>query len=388
MAKRKKRPRLPNGYGSIKYLGKNRRNPYGVYPPVTSFTVDGVPITPAALCYVDDWIKGFAVLTAYKAGRYEPGYEQTLNLSTGQNESLERLTRQILADYNQYKGAAAEAQGKTFSELYKDFYTWKFERDKSREYSERTKEMIKQGFKRSLALHGRDIKTIQYQELQRLLDEDDQRRAGKEHLRSFLSQVFKYAVVAGELERSPAAALQINVPEDDIHGVPFTDGELETLWQHSEDPTIELLLILCFSGWRISELLTLEVNLENRFFCGGIKTDAGKGRIVPIHSAILPLVAHRMALYGVLLPMTTDKYRQNMHKALKALNMTGEPRHTPHDCRHTFSRLCEKYGVRENDRKRMLGHAFQDITNRVYGHRELEDLRAEIQKIHGPGVCC
>ena len=190
------------------------------------------------------------------------------------------------------------------------------------------------------------------------------------------------------LERSPAAALQINVPEDDIHGVPFTDGELETLWQHSEDPTIELLLILCFSGWRISELLTLEVNLENRFFCGGIKTDAGKGRIVPIHSAILPLVAHRMALYGVLLPMTTDKYRQNMHKALKALNMTGEPRHTPHDCRHTFSRLCEKYGVRENDRKRMLGHAFQDITNRVYGHRELEDLRAEIQKIHGPGVCC
>ncbi len=34
MAKRKKRMKLPNNFGSIKYLGKGRRRPYGVYPPV------------------------------------------------------------------------------------------------------------------------------------------------------------------------------------------------------------------------------------------------------------------------------------------------------------------------------------------------------------------
>ena len=67
MAKRKKYPKLPNGYGSIKYLGKGRRNPYGVYPPVVEFTLEGVPVGRKALCYVDDWMKGFAVLTAYKA---------------------------------------------------------------------------------------------------------------------------------------------------------------------------------------------------------------------------------------------------------------------------------------------------------------------------------
>lgn len=386
MPKRKKRPRLPNGYGSIKYLGKGRRNPYGVYPPVTGYTLDGVPVTPAALCYVDDWMKGFIVLTAYKAGTYKPGYELTLNLKDAGKDDLERLAGQILADYSQYKGTPAAAPGKAFKELYKEFYTWKFERDKSREYSASTKAMIKQGFNHSAPLHDRDIKTIHYRELQALLDNDSQRRAGKEHLQIFLKQIFKYAVTAGELEKSPAAALQINIPEDDIHGVPFTDEELETLWAHAEDPAIELLLILCFSGWRISELLTLSVDLENRSFCGGVKTAAGKNRIVPIHSAILPLVTHRMALYGSLLPMTVEKYRQSMYKALKSLGLEGNPRHTPHDCRHTFSRLCEKYGVRENDRKRMLGHAFQDITNKVYGHRELEDLRAEIEKIpaHAP----
>lgn len=47
--------------------------------------------------------------------------------------------------------------------------------------------------------------------------------------------------------------------------------------------------------------------------------------------------------------------------------------------------LCERYGVRENDRKRMIGHAFKDdVTNAVYGHRTVEDLRAEIEKIQIP----
>ena len=65
----------------------------------------------------------------------------------------------------------------------------------------------------------------------------------------------------------------------------------------------------------------------------------------------------------------------------KKLNELEIEKHTPHDCRHTFSFFCEKYGVNENDRKRMLGHAFSDVTNKVYGHRELKDLRKEIEKI-------
>ena len=31
--KRKKHPKLPNGFGSIRYLGKNRHNCYAVHPP-------------------------------------------------------------------------------------------------------------------------------------------------------------------------------------------------------------------------------------------------------------------------------------------------------------------------------------------------------------------
>lgn len=52
MAKRKKHPRLPNGYGQIRFLGKNRRNPYGVYPPAKEEYENGQMKPQKAICYV------------------------------------------------------------------------------------------------------------------------------------------------------------------------------------------------------------------------------------------------------------------------------------------------------------------------------------------------
>ena len=124
----------------------------------------------------------------------------------------------------------------------------------------------------------------------------------------------------------------------------------------------------------------MEVNLDERYFQGGLKTQAGKHRIVPIHSAILPLARKRLGRCGALLPISDALFRKRMYFTLRDL---GIEKHTPHDCRHTFSALCERYEVREADRKRMLGHAL-DLTNGVYGHRTVEELRAEIEKIKVP----
>ena len=85
-----------------------------------------------------------------------------------------------------------------------------------------------------------------------------------------------------------------------------------------------------------------------------------------------------MKTHGVLLPDKIDIFRDKMYTRLTPL---GIEKHTPHDCRHPFSRLFEKYKVMENDRKRMLGHKIGDVTNDTYGHRTLEDLRNEIEKI-------
>ena len=46
MARKKKYPKLPNGYGSIKKLSGKRRNPYGVYSPSTELIAPPRPIRP------------------------------------------------------------------------------------------------------------------------------------------------------------------------------------------------------------------------------------------------------------------------------------------------------------------------------------------------------
>ena len=56
MANRKRRMKLPNGFGSIKYLGSGRRNPYAAYPPATEWAENGkYQITPKALAYAETW---------------------------------------------------------------------------------------------------------------------------------------------------------------------------------------------------------------------------------------------------------------------------------------------------------------------------------------------
>lgn len=378
MPKRKKYPKLPNGYGSIRYLGKGRRNPYAVHPPTTEFTLDGQPMVPKALCYVDDWIKGFTVLTAYKAGTYTPGMEKTLEIGVDSRSDLASVAQRILADYNLVKGVETQEKSKTFKEVYEEFYHWKFETDQSREYAKSTLDSTKTAFKNSASLHDKTFADLRHQDLQDVVDNCPLKHASKELIVSLFHQMYGYAEIYELCEKDYSAHVKINTEDDDEHGVPFTDTELKTLWAHKDNDTVAFILIMCYSGFRIQAYKTIEVNLKENYFKGGVKTRSSKQRTVPIHSGIRSLVVARMKKYGQLLGRIAS-FRESMYDTLESLGIT---KHTPHDCRHTFSRLCEKYGVNENDRKRMLGHSFgSDITNRIYGHRTLEDLRVEIEKI-------
>ena len=381
MAKaRKKHPKIPNGYGSIKYLGENRRNPYAVHPPTVKFNKNGSPITPKALCYVDNWYKGFAILTAYKAGTYTPGMEAGIALNSATNTSIEGIVAQILADYNRTKHDERKNEKRlTFAEVYDRYYKYKFERENAKTYSDSSRSAKRSAFKNCSKLHHKVFSNVTHEDLQRVIDECSLKHASKELICSLFTQMYRYALANDITNKNYAINLEINTPDDDEHGVPFSENELKTLWDNKDNKTIELILIMVYSGYRISAYKVLEVNLKGRYFKGGVKTKSGKERVVPIHSSILDIVKKRYKRDSSLLCISTTAFRNAMYSALEELNIT---RHTPHDCRHTFSMLCEKYEVKESDRKRMLGHSLKnDITNGIYGHRTLEELRAEIEKI-------
>ncbi len=379
---RRKYPKLPNGFGSIKRLSGNRTNPFAVYPPVTQYNNEtGSAITPKALTYVDEWLKGVGVLTAYHNGTYTPGMEIPDYLDCKKPADL---VQGILAEYNTVKRIkATEPPKMTFKEVYEAFYKWKFEQDTSKKYSNSTKSSSKAAFNNFQVLHDRVFEELHHDDLQRVIDACPLKHASLELMVSLVHQMYAYAKIYKIVTVNESEYLKINKENDDEHGVPFSEDELKILWNNQTDKTVEFILIMCYSGYRIAAYKTIKVDFEEKSFTGGVKTKSSKNRTVPIHSGILPLVERRIKRDGSILSCSTITIRNEMYATLSHL---GIPKHTPHDCRHTFSMLCEQYCINDNDRKRMLGHSFgSDITNGIYGHRSLDALRKEIEKIK---ICC
>lgn len=381
--RRKKYPRLPNGYGQIRRLSGNRRNPFGVYPPQLDEDQDGRRNPVRALCYVSTWTVAFAVLTAYKAGKYVPGMEHELtNLErqNGLDSAFNGLVDGILADYTRIRRSALGLPDSlTFAEVYKLYFTDKYETGKV--YSPASIASTRAAFKNCSALHDKGFRDLRLDDLQGVIDSCPLKHGSLEMMVLLIKQMYKYAIAHELADKDFGAHVRVKKPDDDEHGVPFTDDELLTLWQHADNHVVELVLIMCYAGYRISAYKTIDVNLSDLYFLGGNKTSAGKNLQCPIHSGIVPLVRRRLARDGAMLTTTPTHFRNQMYTVLEQI---GIERHTPHDCKHTFSALCEKYGVNERDRKRLLGHKVGDITNDIYGHRTLDELRTEIEKIKIP----
>lgn len=53
--------------------------------------------------------------------------------------------------------------------------------------------------------------------------------------------------------------------------------------------------------------------------------------------------------------------------------------HTTHDCRHTVTTLLDNAGTNETAKRRILGHAGGDVTERVYTHKNIRQLRKCIE---------
>ena len=228
----------------------------------------------------------------------------------------------------------------------------------------------------------------------------------KNQIKSLFNLMLDYALEYELVDRNYSRTF--NLSEETIkeivtvknEHIPFTDEEMDLLWKHADDKMlVDVLLIQCYSGWRPQELGLLElknVDLENWTFRGGIKTDAGTDRVVPIHSKIRHLVERKykeaqelgsLYLLNYVNPdarskntaLTYARYQKGFCMIRDELNLN--PEHRPHDGRKHFVTMAKKYGVDEYAIKYMVGHKISDITEKVYTQREFEWLKDEIEKI-------
>jgi integrase len=164
-------------------------------------------------------------------------------------------------------------------------------------------------------------------------------------------------------------------PAPTINRKLFTSEEVKTLWNDGS-PYAKAALIALYGGWRPGEVMSLtpaQVDLEKMVITAGSKTDAGKDRTVPIHSAIQDLVRDLVKDDP---PVLFSFGRTSYAKFFAKIG------HTPHDTRHTFATVSKDCGMDAVARKKFLGHAIKDITESVYTHQTPEHYREEMEKLH------
>ena len=254
MSRRKKYQKLPNGYGQIRYLGKGRRNPYGVYPPAGDEYDNGQKKAPKALCYVSRRMAALAVLTSYHTGAYKPGDEVSIDKAMRDDKAGSDALEKLIGDYNRRVLAIEENKIYTFRDVFLGYYKDKFGQEYGHAGKKRKIEssMIA-AYKNSAALHDMDMRSLRKDDYQAVIDDICGRlkHSSAELAKTLFHQMSGYAMSQDIIEKDYSQFAKIKIEDDDEHGVPFSWEDLRRLWEHKNDKIVEFLLIMCYSGFRV-----------------------------------------------------------------------------------------------------------------------------------------
>lgn len=349
-AKTIRHKKLPNGFGSIKKLSGKRSKPYATYPPTAEFNLNGSPVPVPAVGYFETYNEAYAALVAYHDSN------KTINL----------------ADSNI-----------TFAEVFQRYYDSKYNSNRKKQYSISSIRSTRSAFNNCQEIHNRKFIDLRKDDLQRVLDKCNLKHASLELIKSLYVQMYSYAISNDIIDKNYASFVTIDIADDDEHGEPFSDSELNLLWKNSSNDICQAILVMIYTGYRISAFNNLEVNFEEQYFRGGVKTESGKNRIVPFNHNIEPFISN--VVNGPLFKRNASFRQYFFNPCLEELGIVttaNNKHHTPHDARHTFSWLCDKYKVDDTSKHKLMGHKVSgDVEKSVYSHRTIEELRFEINKI-------
>ncbi|NCD00242.1 MAG: site-specific integrase [Bacteroidia bacterium] len=333
--------RNPNGYGSVIKMSGNRRNPFAVR-------------------VTNGWDDEGKQLYRYLG--YYP----------------DRPTAMIaLAEYNK-NPLQIDASSITFKEVYDKWSTDKYEKI---HYTNAN------GYRAAYVACGNLDKMpfaeIRKIHLQKALDQSGFNPPMQKKFRTLLNQMYKYAMENDIVDKNYAQFVETAYYKKSDRRIPFTDFEIKRLFKDKDQEGFELadtILIMIYTGLRIGELLTInksDVDIKNRVIIGGMKTEAGRNRVIPINKKILPLIQERYShAKEYLIEKPNGKkyeyYLYNRH--FKILMKLLKASHSPHDCRHTFATLMSNAGANTNALQKIIGHAHYSTTADIYTHKDINEL--------------
>lgn len=369
----RKHRRLPNGFGQITEMkNHNLRKPFRVMI-TTGKTEDGRPIVKSLqpIAYFSTYNEAYEALVEYNRHPYD--LKESITMNELYNKWLSNYSKNIKTESSMRSIESAWAYCKPIYEY--------------------------------------QVVTIRPKIIRNLMDTASRDINGetrpasartKVNIKTLLNRMFNFAVEYELIEENFISNFEIDkdtkleLTETKNEHMAFTQSELEKLISNSSlDNIVRMIVIQTYTGLRPQELLNIkieDINLKDMAIIGGLKTPAGKNRIVPIHTKISPLLFDQIKMSkqlgsDYLCPSTINPKNKMSYKAYsygfkricKELGLDQE--HRPHDPRKTFITRAKEAGVDEYAIKRIVGHKISDITEAVYTERSIDWLHEEIKKI-------
>jgi len=375
--KTNKRRRLPNGFGQISEIkGRNLRKPFRAMVTVGKNDLGRPickPLKPES--FFATYNDAYAALIEYNKDPYD--LNSTITVKEVYDEWSEKYFPQLNSD-SSVRGIKS---------------SWNY-----------CSAIYDMGIREVRARHVRACIEEGY-----VIDKDEKRYASKNtknRIKSTLNLLLDYAVEYEYTDKNyardikMAESLNKSSSGKSSKHMSFADDEMIKLWETVNTRIyVDVILIQCYSGWRPTELVELrleDVDLKEWTMTGGIKSEAGFNRVVPIHTKIKELVErkyHEAIELGSdylincldrksdkdMLNFSYKKYSNRFADVIEDLGLNEK--HLPHDPRKHFVTMAKKYNVDEYAIKRLVGHAIDDLTEKVYTERDVQWLREEIEKI-------
>ena len=334
----------PNGYGSVVKLSGNRRNPFAVRKTI-GFNEKAHPI--------------------YLTIGYAPTREEG-NI--------------MLALYNNdpYDVDAVKVTLKQLWELFKE--------KKLPKLNKGTRSSLSSAYNHTKKYHDTKYRDLKSFHMQDCIDNCGLSYSMQSAIKNLFGHLDRFAMELDIISKCYSSLLT-SAPIPETTKQIFTDEEVNRLWQNQNINYVDSILFLLYTGFRISEMFDLKIeniDIKNQTMIGGIKTEAGKNRIVPIHSKIFHIVQNRLkqSKSGYLFECNDKKlksscYRRSWANIMKILEM----KHTPHECRHTFRSRLDSVGANKVCIDKIMGHKSEGTGERVYTHKSIEELKKNIELI-------
>lgn len=338
--------RHPNGYGTVVKLSGRRRRPWAVRKTL-----------------------GFDE-------RHYPVY-----LNIGYTETKEKGLI-MLAEYNKNPWNP-ESEKMTLKDLYE---LWLEKR--CSKLGESNARCLKNAWNYCEHLSERKYREIRAVEMQDCIDTCKRSYSTQANIKNLWRHLDRFAQELDIIQKTNSSFLKSERIPDTSRN-PFTEEEILRIWENEKEEGIGLILFLLYTGFRFSEcrrILIKDVDLEKGIILGGMKTEAGRNRIVPIHPDLMPVVREKyQTSSGRFLfeqegqAFSDYQLRKKWAIVMKRLHME----HIPHECRHTFRSRMDSAGANKVCIDRIMGHKSEGVGERIYTHKTIQELKDAINMLPG-----